>query len=178
MNDSSRESAFHGAIAWMARNPVAANLLMLLFMVGGLLMFPRIRKEVFPLVELDTIRVSVTYPGASPAEVEQSVVLAVEQAIRGLDGIRRVTSTAAEGVGTVDAELLLGANPDRVLADIKSAVDRIVTFPEDAERPVVSLLINRREVISILLYGDVDETVLREVAHRVQEELEATPGVT
>ncbi|MCX7818451.1 MAG: efflux RND transporter permease subunit [Kiritimatiellae bacterium] len=178
MNEPVGEASARGAIAWMARNPVAANLLMLLFMVGGLLMFPRIRKEVFPLIELDTVRVSVVYPGASPAEVEQGIVLAVEQAIRGLDGIRRVTSTAAEGVGTVDAEILLGANPDRVLADVKSAVDRIVTFPEDAERPVVSLLINRREVISILLYGDVDETVLRDVARRVQEEIEATPGIT
>lgn len=178
MNDRVSQSAPRGAIAWMARNSVAANLLMLLFMIGGLLMFPRIRKEVFPLIELDTIRVSVVYPGASPAEVEQGIVLSVEQAIRGLDGIRRVTSTAAEGIGTVDAELLLGANPDRVLADIKSAVDRIVTFPQDAERPVVSLLINRREVISILLYGDVDEAVLRDVSRRVQEELEATPGIT
>lgn len=178
MSHPPHETPSQGAIAWMARNPVAANLLMLLFILGGLLMFPRIRKEVFPLIEFDTIRVSVAYPGASPAEVEQGIILAVEQAIRSVDGIRRVTSVASEGVGTVDADLLFGVNPDRVLADVKNAVDRIVTFPENAERPVVNLLINRREVISILLHGDVEETVLRDLAHRVQEEMEATPGIT
>ncbi len=180
--DSSREvdhaASAGGAIGWMARNPVAANLLMWAFLAGGVLMFPRIRKEVFPVVELDTVQVSVVYPGASPSEVEQGILLAVEQAIRGLDGIRRVTSQAVEGAGIVSAEILLGANPDRALQDIKSAVDRIVTFPEGAERPVVSLLVSRREVISLILYGDVDEVTLRSLAQRTQDELEAEPGIT
>jgi len=177
---SSMESAgsFRGPIAWMARNPVAANLLMWTFLLGGFLMWPRIRKEVFPVVDLNMVNIQVVYPGATPEEVEQGIVLAIEQAIRGLDGIDRITSTASEGVGMVNVELGLGVNPDRVLQDIKSAVDRIVTFPESAERPVVSLVVPRREVISLILHGDVDEPVLRTLAYRVQDELEADPRIT
>jgi multidrug efflux pump subunit AcrB len=178
MSDPDLQSRAVGPIAWMARNPVAANLLMLTFVIGGLLMLPRIKKEVFPVIELDTVQVTVPYPGASPTEVEQGIVLAIEQAIRGLDGIERVTSRANEGVGTVSAEILLGADEDRVLQDIKSAVDRIVTFPEEAERPIVSLLISRREVVSIILHGDVDEATIRDLAERTRDEIEAEPNIT
>ena len=79
-----------GAIAWMARNPVAANLIMAFLLIGGLLMGARVKQEVFPETELDMISISVPYPGASPAEVEQGIILAVEEAVRGIDGVKRV----------------------------------------------------------------------------------------
>ena len=98
MNDS----FYHkGPIAWMARNPVAANLLMFFFIFGGIFVALQAKQEVFPEVELDIIQVVVPYPGASPAEVEQGIILAVEEAIRGLDGVKRVTSRAFEGGGSV-----------------------------------------------------------------------------
>jgi multidrug efflux pump subunit AcrB len=131
----------------MAHNSVAANLLMLVLIVGGLLLLPRIKQEVFPEFDLDTVVVSVIYPGASPAEVEQGVILAVEEAARAVDGVKEVRSTAAEGVGSVQADVELGQDTERVLADIKSAVDRITSFPLDVERPVVNLPQIRHEVI-------------------------------
>jgi len=161
-----------GPLAWMAKNPVAANVLMLILIVGGLVTLAAgIKQEVFPEVDLDVVLVDVIYPGASPAEVEQAVVLAIEEAIRGVDGIKEVQSTAREGYATVSAELLLGTKQDRALNDVKSAVDRITSFPADAERPTVSILAPRQQAISIVLYGNVDEATLRAVAEDSRREL-------
>jgi len=166
-----------GAVAWMARNPVAANLLMLVLMVGGVIVGSRIQQEVFPEFELDMVQVQVPYPGASPAEVEQGIVLAIEEAVRGLDGVKRVTSEADEGGASVFVELLLGADSGRAQQDIKNAVDRITSFPQEAERPVVSLLVSRREVISLMVYGDHEERVLRKVAEDVRDDLLQDPRI-
>ncbi len=167
-----------GPIAWMAANPVASNLLMLFLMIGGLLAIPRIRQEVFPEFELDIVNIAVAYPGASPAEVEQGILLVVEESVRGIDGVKRVTSRAAEGRGSVRVEVLEGESADKVLQDVKNAVDRIVTFPEDAERPVVSLALTRRDVLSLVIYGDLDEHVLRGLAEMAKDELAQDPNIT
>jgi multidrug efflux pump subunit AcrB len=168
-----------GAIAWMAENQVASNVLMIVLMVGGLVTLSSgITKEVFPEVELDIVAMSVVYPGASPAEVEQGVVLAIEEAVRGVDGIKKMTSFAREGSGTVYVELLVGTDQDRALNDMKSAVDRITSFPEDVERPTVSLISNRQQVISLILYGDAGEETLRSVAENSRRELLRDPRIT
>jgi len=168
-----------GAIAWMAENPVAANVLMIVLIVGGLVtLASSITKEVFPEVELDIVAASVVYPGASPAEVEQAVVLAIEEAVRGVDGIKKVTSLAREGSGSVYVELLVGTDKDRALNDVKSAIDRITSFPEDAERPTVSLISNRQQVISLIIHGDADEATLRSVAEDSRRELLRDPRIT
>ncbi|MFB6352405.1 MAG: efflux RND transporter permease subunit, partial [Bradymonadaceae bacterium] len=148
-----------------------ANLLMLIFIVGGLLMMPRIKQEVFPEVTLDVVTVRIPYPGAGPEEVEQGVVLPAEEAVREVEGIDEVRSTAAEGVGTVSAELLTSTDPQRALNDIKSAIDRITAFPEDAEEPVVSLATNRRQVVTIVIHGDVDRQTLEQLGERARNEL-------
>jgi multidrug efflux pump subunit AcrB len=169
----------HGPIAWMAKNRVAANVLMLILIVGGLVtLASNIKQEVFPEVEMDIVSTQVTYPGASPAEVEQAVILAIEEAVRGVDGVKKVTSTAMEGLGTVNVELLLGADKDRALNDVKSAIDRITSFPEDVERPTVSLISNRQQVISLVLYGDVDEATLRAVGENSRKALLRDPRIT
>jgi len=160
-----------GPIAWMASHPVAANLLMAIFVLGGFFIATKVKQEVFPEVEIDLVSIAVPYPGASPAEVEQGIVLSIEEAVRGLDDIKRVTATAAEGLGTVAAELMDGANSNKVLQDIKNGVDRITSFPQEAERPVVQLLTNRRSVISLILYGPLEERVLREEAERIRTRL-------
>ena len=168
-----------GPIAWMAKNQVAANVLMLILIVGGLVTLASgIKQEVFPEVEMDVVSTQVTYPGASPAEVEQAVILAIEEAVRGVDGVKKVTSNAMEGLGTVNVELLLGADKDRALNDVKSAIDRITSFPEDVERPTVSLVSNRQQVISLVLYGDVDEATLRAVAENSRRDLLRDPRIT
>ena len=101
-----------GPIAWMARNGVAANLAMVIILVGGALGAMRMKQETFPAFDLDLVRVTMAYPGASPEEVEQGIILAVEEAVRGVDGVKRVTSGAGEGAGSVAVELLILAVDD------------------------------------------------------------------
>ncbi|MEM7436605.1 MAG: efflux RND transporter permease subunit [Myxococcota bacterium] len=168
-----------GPIAWMAKNAVASNVLMLVLIIGGLVTLASgIKQEVFPEVEMDVVSIQVAYPGASPAEVEQAVILAVEEEVRGIDGVKKVTSTSREGIGTTFVELLLGTDQDRALNDVKSAIDRITSFPQDVERPTVSLISNRQQVISLVLYGDVDEATLRAVAEASRKEILRDDRVT
>ena len=168
----------HGPIAWMAQNAVAANLLMLVLVVGGLFMLGRIRQEVFPEFALDMVVINIPYPGASPSEVEQGVLLVTEEAVRSVDGVKEVRSTASESIGVVTVELMLTANADRALADIKSAVDRVTSYPRDIERPVVSLAQRRTEVISVVVFGDQPEKALRTMADQIREDLVDQDDIT
>lgn len=124
-----------GAIAWMAGNTVAANLIMAVLLIGGLYMGFNIKQEVFPEFSLDLVSITVPYPGASPEEVESGILLAIEEAIQDLEGIDEISATAGEGVGIVSVEALEGADINRLWQEIKSEVDRISTFPDDAEDP-------------------------------------------
>jgi multidrug efflux pump subunit AcrB len=173
-----REKIQHGAIAWMASNPVAANLIMFICLVGGFIMSTQIRQEVFPEFESDIVTVTVAYPGASPEEVEKGIVLAIEERVTGLDGVKKVTSSSVEGSGTVTVEALAGADVERLAQDVKSEVDRITSFPEDAETPAVVIASNRRQTMSVAVYGAMDERVLREVAETVRDEFLQDPEIT
>ncbi|MBW2451265.1 MAG: efflux RND transporter permease subunit, partial [Deltaproteobacteria bacterium] len=102
------------AIRWMAQNHVAANLLMLVFIVGGVILGLHVKQEVFPEVALDRVSVSVAYPGAGPEEVEEGVILKIEENLTGVDGIKQLKSVASEGLGTVIAEVTTEANVDLV----------------------------------------------------------------
>ncbi len=167
-----------GALAWMAKNSVAANILMLVLLIGGGLKSCTVKQEVFPEFDIDQIIINVPYPGASPAEVEQGVLLAAEEAVRGLDGIKKVRATALEGMAVVVVELLLGTDADQALSDVKSAMDRITSFPENIERPVISLAKLRNQVISLVVYGDQDEASLKAYAEKMRDELLADPRIT
>jgi len=161
-----------GPISWMARNSVPANLLMIVFIVGGIGMSYRIKKEVFPLIELDRISITVPYPGASPAEVEQGILLAIEEAVRPIDNVKEVESVARESMGMVDVELEVGSDRNKALTDVKNAVDRIVTFPEEAERPIVNLPEWRAEAINLVIYGDLKEKVLFSLVKGKDDEID------
>ncbi len=167
-----------GPLSWMARNIVAANLIMAVLLVGGALSMFSIRQEVIPEFELDMVRVNLIYPGASPEEVEKSVTVAVEEAVRGVDGIKQLSSYSGEGGASVLVELLVGTPPDRALSDIKAAVDRITSFPADLERPIVSLVAIRVSVLSVVLYGDVSERTLHALGERMRDELLQDPRIT
>ena len=171
-------SSRSGPIAWMAHHTVAANLVMLIFILGGLLVSTNVKQEVFPEFKVDIIRVSVTYPGASPEEVEQGILLSIEDVVRGLDGVKEVTSTASEGRAAVGIELVDGANADNVLQDVTNEIDRIRSFPELAEKPIISLAEVRNQVVVILVHGDQEEQVLQDVADRVRDDLLQRPGIT
>ena len=180
MIDSAQTSSVDmtGPIAWMAKNSVAANLIMLILMIGGVLMAPQIKQEVFPEVSLDTVVITVPYPGASPEEVEQGIVLATESAVRGIEGVDEIRATAAEGAATVAAELSSGTDAQRALNDIKSAVDRITSFPQDAEDPQISLATNRRQVVTVIIHGDVDRHTLKMLGEEARNDLLTRPSIS
>ena len=167
-----------GPIAWMTHHTVAANLVMLIFILGGLVILTNVKQEVFPEFKVDQIRVSVPYPGASPEEVEQGIILSIEDVVRGLDGVKEVTATASEGRAKVEIELLDGANADNVLQDVVNEIDGIQSFPELAEEPIISLAEVRNQVVTVLVYGDQEEQTLRDVAERVRDDLLQRPGIT
>ncbi len=167
-----------GPIAWMALNRVTPNLVMVALLLGGFLVSGQIKKEVFPEFETDRVSVSVAYPGASPEEVEQGIILVVEEAVRGLEGIKELASTAAESRGSVSIELLADVDQQKVYQEIKQEIDRIRTFPDDAEEPQVSLATHRHEVLNIQLYGNTSEAALRETAEQVRDRLLQDPGIT
>ncbi len=165
-------------IGWFAHHRVAANLLMLGIVAGGLLTLPTVTREVFPDITPDVVSVRVAYPGASPEEVESSVVERIEERLEGLVGVRRVTATASEGSALVVAELFTDADAQRTLEDIKTRVDSITSFPDEAEEPVVERPLVRRQVINVAVSGDVGERLLKETAERVRDEIAALPGIS
>jgi multidrug efflux pump subunit AcrB len=162
----------------MAGNTVAANLLMAVFLVGGLFMAFNIKQEVFPEFSLDTVSVSVAYPGASPEEVESGIILAVEEAVRDIEGIDEITSKALEGRASVTIEALDGADVTRLWQEIKSEVDRIDTFPDEAEDPVVTITSRQREVVRLALHGDAPETTMRDLADDIRDRFLSDPEIT
>ena len=102
----------------MASHPVAANLLMVALLVGGFFSATRIKQEVFPEFSLDVVGISIPYPGASPSEIETGILMVTEDAVRGIEGVKRLTSTASEGRGSISVELLASADIDRALQDV------------------------------------------------------------
>ncbi len=175
-NDPSREA--RGPIAYMARNGVAANLLMFFILAAGFFSLGDLVQEVFPEISLDQVVISVPYPGATPEEIEESILRKIEERIEAVDDIKEVRSTAAEGRGSVAVALELGADIGRALDDIKAQIDRIQTFPAGAERPEVSELTNRQSVIRLVLFGDAGERTLKELAYRTEDGLSALPVVS
>ncbi len=167
-----------GAIGYMARNSIATNLLMILLLFGGIYTMVKIQKEVFPEFQLDFVEVRVQYPGASPAEVEQGILQPVEEAVRGVQGIKEVVSQADEGSGEVLIELITGTERMKAFQDIDQAINRIRTFPDDIEQPEVSLQSRQQDVIQIGLYGKVDIWTLRLLAERLRNILLSNPKIT
>ncbi|MDD3325007.1 MAG: efflux RND transporter permease subunit [Sulfurospirillaceae bacterium] len=159
------------SISWMAHNRVTSNLLMLVFILGGLYMTTIIKKEVFPEYDLDTVTIAVPYNGASPEEVEQGIVLAAEDKIQDIEGIKEIASSSKEGLATITVELQDGSDRMRVYQDIKQRIDSITTFPEDAEKPTVQLNVKRSRVLTLTLMGEKDDRLLREIGEVAREKL-------
>ena len=135
-----------GPIAWMAGNSVAATLVMAVFLIGGLFMGLNIKQEVFPEFSLGRVNISVAYPGASPEEVENAIITVIEDAVQGLENIDEISAVADEGMAVVNITAIEGADINRLWQDIKNRVDRIATFPDQAEEPRISIASRRREV--------------------------------
>ena len=166
------------AIEWFVHNPVAANLLMLVMVVAGMLTLSTIRQEEFPAIEPDAVQITVEYRGASPDEVEKSICLRVEEAIEGTPSLDRIRTIAAEGACNVTVELVIGSDVDAVTSEIENRIDAIDTFPVEAERPSVSKLEIRRGVIKVAIAGQLDERDLKSIGQRAREEIVALPQVS
>jgi len=167
-----------GLIAWFARNSVAANLLMWILLIGGVFGAFGIQKQVFPNFEVNLISVRVPYLGAAPQEVEEGVLLKVEDAIKDLDGIKQITSTATEGMGSVTIEVEEDYDVQVVLDEVKSQVDAIPSFPGNTEKPIVYRTKFQQDVLWIAVYGDASERELKEFAKNLRDDVANLPGIS
>ncbi len=167
-----------GLIAWFARNSVAANLLMWILLIGGVFGAFGIQKQVFPNFEVNIISVRVPYLGAAPQEVEEGVLLKVEDAIKDLDGIKQITSTATEGMGSVTIEVEEDYDVQVVLDEVKSQVDAIPSFPGNTEKPIVYRTKFQQDVLWIAVYGDASERELKEFAKNLRDDVANLPGIS
>lgn len=171
-------------IRWAVRNAPAMNTLMVTIIGVGAFAAALLHRELFPEFNLEIIQVTVPYPGASPAEVEEGICQKVEEAVQSIAGIKKLSSVALEGSGTVVLELHTSVRDvQKVLGEVRSEVDRISTFPELAEDPEVKQITLRRAAIRVgvigpELYDEHAEFTLREVAERVREALLMLPAVS
>ena len=168
----------HTAIRWFANNSVAANLLMILLLLGGTYGAISTNQEEFPNFDVRVVTVQVPYLGAAPVEVERSVCVRVEEAIEGLEGIERLRSTATEGMCNVTAELFDDADQTSVLNEVKSRVDGINSFPVETEKPIVSKLTIARRVVQIAVSGHADERTIKEIARELRDDIATLDGVS
>lgn len=166
-----------GLIGWFARNHVAANLLMLLMMLAGLLSVFTIKKQVFPEIKLEQVTIRIPYLGAAPQEVESGVIDKIEESLRQVNGIKKITSVAAEGLATVIVEVDSGYDLQEVMDEIKTQVGSIASLPEQTEKPVVYRTRSTSNVMWVSIYGDASEASLKELAKDVRDELKLRPGI-
>ena len=167
-----------GPIAYMARNGVAANLLMFFLLAAGLVSLSGLVQEAFPVLSFNQIEISMPYPGASPEEVEESIVRRLEERVQTLDAVKSVTAVAARGRASVMAELNSGTDARQALNDLEAVVARIDSFPAGAERPRISRVTSRQSVIRLVIHGDVSERALKELAYRTEDQLASLPLVS
>jgi multidrug efflux pump subunit AcrB len=160
-----------GLVGAFARHPTAGNLLMLLMIMLGLIGLAGLNRQFFPDFGLDLIQIQVEWPGATAEDVESSIVEALEPEVRFLDGVKRVTGNASEGVGSVVIEFLAGTDMQRALSEVESAVNQVTTLPDDSERPDVAQPVRYDTITRIVLSGPYFEPALKRFAKQMREEL-------
>lgn len=165
-------------IAWFVRNPIAANLLMVLIIVGGLSGLPSLEKQFFPDIEINTVNVTMSYLGAGPTEVEEQICVRIEEAVHDLNGVKEIRSTAREGSGTVLIEAERGYDMQRLTAEVKTRVDAITTFPAEAEKPIITELAYRERMMTVTVAGDIGEANLKALAESLRDDLASQPYVS
>ncbi len=165
-------------VSFFIKYPVWTSVLFFSVIGFGMIALGQIRFSFFPEIEPDSITVQVAYPGASPEEVAEGVVLKIEETLDGLEGIDRITSVSRENFGTVSVELTKGTDLNDALADVKNAVDRINSFPVDVEKPVIFEQSFRERALSVLLYGDTDLYNLKYIAEDFRDQILTTPEIS
>lgn len=165
-------------VAYFVRYPVWTNVLMISIFGFGLVFLLNLNYTSFPETEPDLLSVQVIYPGASPEEMEEGVVLKIEETLDGLEGIERITSASRENSGTVTVEVAKGYDRDKVLTDVKNAVDQINSFPAGSEKPIIYEQKFRSRATSVILSGDTDLYNMKVIAEELRDELLATEEIS
>ncbi|MFC7444808.1 efflux RND transporter permease subunit [Mesoflavibacter profundi] len=166
-------------IEYFIRYHVAVYVFLIAFFVFGVIGAFSLKSSFFPLTESKIINVAITYPGASPQEIEEGIVLQIEDNLKGLKGIDRVTSVSRENSGTITVEIEKGESLDFMLLEVKNAVDRVPSFPTGMEPLVVSKQEAVRETISFALSGkDIPLVTLKQLARQVETDLRAIDGIS
>ena len=161
-------------IRWFIANSVAANLLMFFIIFAGFFTLSQLRMEIFPDINLGIINVSVVYPGASPEDIEESICIRIEEQIAGVDGVKRITSTSDEGIGSISVEIMFGEDINEIKDDIKTQIDAITSFPDGSEKPIVRSFEGSPEVITVAVHGQVDEESLLNIAQKIRDAVSYT----
>ncbi|MCP4022735.1 MAG: efflux RND transporter permease subunit, partial [Desulfobacteraceae bacterium] len=163
---------------WSVEHRVTVNLIMIFLIVAGLLTVINMKREMFPQFSLDMIDVGMDYPGASPEEVEEGICVKIEEQLKSIEGIKTVYSGAYESHGSVTLELKAGTDIAEKLDEIKTEIDLIDSFPEEAEDPVIVEIKNNEPAIYLAVYGDVEERILRETADKIRDDLVEYDGIS
>ena len=165
------DSNAKGLIGWFTSNPVAANLVMILVFFAGALSLSNISKEMFPRTEIRMITVSAPYPGAAPVEVEKGVILPMESALEGLQGIKKITSSANRDFATIRLEIEPNEDINEVMTQVENRIDGITNLPDDLEKPTVQRVQQNLWAMGVAVYGDMTERQKKLVGDEVYDEL-------
>ena len=165
-------------IRWLAEHPLAVNLTAILLVSLGVLTALQLPQKTFPEFTLDVVSISVAYPGASAAEIQESIVRPIEDQLSGIEGIDSVTATISEGRGGIAVSFIAGGDRQEKLDEVKTAVERITVFPEDASDPIILIGNNSARVMEIVIHGDVSEQILKVTAERLRNELQLLDGIS
>ncbi|WP_272151525.1 efflux RND transporter permease subunit [Tenacibaculum aiptasiae] len=166
-------------IAYFIKYPVAVNIIIIAFVILGFFGYSSLKSSFFPLTNAKFININVAYPGASPQEIEEGVVLKIEDNLKGLVGVDRVTSTSSENAATISVETLKGYDINVVLADVKNAVDKVPNFPTGMEPAVVAKIENIAETISFVVTGDdISLKSLKNIAREIENDIRRIDGIS
>ena len=168
----------NAVISWFVHNKVAANLLMMILVAGGIIALPQLYLEEFPEVKVEAVQIRIPYLGAAPQEVESAVCIRVEEALEGTEGVDTVRSTASEGMCSIIAELVEGVDISKTANNIRSKVDAIDSFPAETERPITSEITVTATVLQLVVFGDTSEQGLKSLTQTIRDDIAALPGVS
>ena len=165
-------------IAYFAKHPTAANLLMLMIMLLGLTALPDIKRETFPVFQAKEAKVSIVYPGATPEDVESALCIPMEDAIDGLNQVEEVRCEAREGMATATVEMLEGGDISRLISDVKNEIDGITSFPDEVESITIDEAGRTDQVIHLAIQADMTDVELKEYAESLKRKLKRLPGIS
>ena len=166
-----------GLISWFTRNPVAANLVMILIFFSGALSVANISKEMFPRSENRMISIGASYPGAAPVEVEKGVILPMEAALEGLKGIKEINTAADRDYGRLYLSIEPNEDINELMTQVENRIDGIINLPEDLEKATVQKIDDRMFALGVVVHGNMTQSMKKEMGDQVRDELLALPAV-